>query len=93
MTIVPFAALWACLVVAVIGLAVYRRIIALREDDCIHVAAAEAGNILGQISIAHKLEVVDRWGKILTILAVSSGVVLGAAYLYYLWNQSMVPVG
>ena len=93
MTIIPFAVIWASLAVAVIGLAVYRRIIALHEDDTIHVAQSEAGAIPGQLAIAHKLEVLDRWGKTLTILTVASGVVLGAAYLYYLWNQSMRPVG
>ena len=92
MTIVPFAIAWASLVVAVIGLAAYRRMIALREDDFIHVTEGEAKAIPEQIATARKLDVLDYWGKKLTILAAASGVLLGLVYLYQLWNQSMLPV-
>lgn len=76
MSIVPFAVIWACMVVAVIGLAVYRKMIALHEDDFIHVAEGEAKAIPQQIATAQKLEVLDHWGKILTIVTVVSGVLL-----------------
>ena len=93
MTITPFAVAWAFLVAAVIALAVYRRIVSLHEDDYVHVADAEAGAIPVQAAAAQKLEVVDRWGKILTIIAVSTGIVLGAVYLYQLWFRSLQPAG
>jgi hypothetical protein len=93
MTIVPFAAAWACLLVGVIGLAAYRKMIALREDDYLHVSEGEAKIIPQQIATAHKLDVVDHWGKILTITTVATGVVLAAVYLYILWQQSLQPVG
>jgi len=92
MSIIPFAVIWACLVIAVIGLAAYRKMIALHEDDFIHVAEGEAKAIPAQIATAHKLEVLDHWGKILIIIAAVSGVLLGAAYLYVLWQESLKPL-
>jgi len=92
MTIVPFAVAWAFLVIAVILLAAYRRMTALHEDDYLHVSEGEAQAIPKQVALASKLEVLDRWGKILTIVSVATGVVLGLIYLYQLWNRSMQPV-
>ena len=93
MSIIPFAVIWACMVVAVIGLAAYRKMIAMHEDDFIHVAEGEAKAIPGQVATAHKLDVLDHWGKILTIVTAVSGVILGAVYLYILWQDSLKPVG
>ena len=66
--------------------------IALHEDDFMHVAEGEAKAIPAQIATAHKLEVLDHWGKILIIIAAVSGVLLGAAYLYVLWQESLKPL-
>jgi hypothetical protein len=93
MSIVPFAVIWACLVMIVLGLAAYRKMVSLHEDDFIHVAEGEAKAIPQQIAVAHKLEVLDHWGKILTIVAAVSGLLLGCVYLYMLWQQSLRPVG
>jgi hypothetical protein len=37
------------------------------------------------LNVAHKLEVIDKWGKILTAITVIFGLVLGALYLYQSW--------
>jgi hypothetical protein len=93
MSIIPFAAIWACLVVVVLALAGYRKMISMHEDDYIHVAEGEAKAIPQQIAMAHKLEVLDHWGKTLTVVAAASGLLLGCVYLYLLWQQSLQPVG
>jgi hypothetical protein len=92
MTIVPFAVAWVCLVAGVIGLAGYRKLITRHEDDYLHVDEAEAKAIPGQIATAHKLDTIDRWEKLLLIVTVATGVVLGAVYLYQLWQRSLQPV-
>jgi hypothetical protein len=38
-----------------------------------------------QRQIAHRLEVIDRWGKLFTILTVLVGVVVGGICVYQNW--------
>jgi len=53
------------------------------EDDTLHVSADPDGRIAAQqAAMAARLEKIDRWGKILTIVVVVYGLVLGAAFLY-----------
>jgi hypothetical protein len=42
----------------------------------LHAAVADQANV------AHKLDVIDKWGKILTVVAVVSGLAIAAAYVY-----------
>jgi hypothetical protein len=80
----PFLVLWIVLAAAVISLIVYRKTVASKEDDSLHVS--DGVNVSQQqVSVAQKLEVIDKWGKILTAVAVVFGVVLGAAYMYQTW--------
>jgi hypothetical protein len=37
------------------------------------------------VQLAKKLESIERWGKILTLLAVLTGLALAAAYIYQAW--------
>lgn len=80
----PFMALWAVLAVVVIVMIVYRRAIARREDDSLHVLA-DAGMVPQQAAFAHKIEAIDKWGKILTVVTVVFGLILGAMYVYQTW--------
>ena len=61
---VPFTVLWALLAIVVLALVVYRKMVSSKEQETLHLAdAAEANH---QAVIAHKLEWIDRWGKLLT---------------------------
>ncbi|MGA2040104.1 MAG: hypothetical protein ABSH42_12580 [Bryobacteraceae bacterium] len=83
---IPFVVLWVVLAAAVIGLIIYRRIIAASEDDMIHVAdAGEASITAHQVAVGQKLDQIDKWGKILTAVVVVYGVVLAALYVYQTW--------
>ena len=93
MNLMPFAVIWACLAMAVIVLALYRKLVTRNEDDYVHVADGEAKLIPLQIATARKLDVIDHWEKILMIVAVIAGALLGAAYLYQLWIESQKPLG
>jgi len=81
--LLPYAVFWGVLAIVVVLLIIYRKAITNREDDSIHLE----GNVATeQISLAHRLQMVDRWGKTLTIVVAVFGVVLGAVYLYQVWN-------
>ena len=92
MNLTPFTVIWACLAAAVLGLALYRKLVTRNEDDYVHVADGEAKLIPQQIATAHKIEVIDHWEKILMIVALATGILLGCAYLYQLWLQSQKPL-
>jgi hypothetical protein len=81
----PFAVLWAIMALAVLTLIVIRRRIASGEDDSLHVMEGAARMIPHQQEIAHKLEVIDRWGKSLTVLTLVFGLIVGALWVYQGW--------
>jgi len=77
--LVPFIVLWALLAASVLVLIVWRKIVANNEDDTLHVLQ---GSVAQQVTVAQKLEVIDKWGKILTVITLVFGLILGAAYVY-----------
>jgi len=77
----PFIALETFLVAGVLALFIWRRMVARNEDDNIHVLHGDAV-LPQQEAIAHKLDVIDKWGKILTVVTVVFGLLVGAAYIY-----------
>ncbi|MGA2590086.1 MAG: hypothetical protein ABSH32_09240 [Bryobacteraceae bacterium] len=81
--LLPFAMFWGVLALVVVCLIFYRRAVTSREDDSIHL---EGGIASDQITLAHRLELIDRWGKTLTIAAVVFGLALAGVYLYQVWN-------
>ena len=87
-TLYPYLAVWAVLVVILVVLYIYRRRIALKDDETLHVLDADVGMVAQQAAVAKKLEVVDRWGKILTILVVLYSLALAALYIYIVWQES-----
>ncbi len=82
---VPFIVLWALLALAVIALIIYRRVVSASEDDMIHVGDAAAAVTSQQVTVAQKLDQIDKWGKTLTVVVVVYGIVLGAVYVYQSW--------
>ena len=86
--LLPFTILWMVLTAIVIGLILYRKWIAKDEDETIHVLDYESGLVAQQVTVAHKLDSIDRWGKTLTAVALVYGFVVGAAYLYQSWLVS-----
>jgi uncharacterized membrane protein YedE/YeeE len=87
-SLIPFAAGWIVVAGAVLVLALYRHQITSHEDDTIHIAEGEASQVSQQAETAHRVAVIDRWGKLLTIIGAVYGVVLGAVYFYQYWEQS-----
>jgi len=80
--LIPYAVFWAVLALIVVFLILYRNAVTHREDDSIHLE----GNVThDQIALAHKLELIDKWGKSLTVVAIVFGLALAAIYLYQVW--------
>ena len=84
----PLVIGWVVLATFVILVAVYRRAIARKEDDFLHVQDAEASAVSQQAEVAKKLESIDRWGKGLTVVALVYGLGLLGYYLYLGWQTS-----
>lgn len=82
--------LWGVLALAVAILAIYRKTISTKEDDTLHLNPGDAA-VTQQTALAGQLAVIDRWGKILTVIAIVSGLVLGGLYMYKVWvDQSRI---
>jgi hypothetical protein len=85
-SLMPFLILLVVQAFIVLVLAVRRKTIASHVDSQLqHVL--EGGGAQPPAE-AHKLDQIDKWGKILTIVAVVYAVLLGLLYLYQGWNQT-----
>jgi hypothetical protein len=71
---------------AVIVLLVMRKMVASKEDDNLHVLDGVPTTATQQVTLAHKLDVIDKWGKILTVIALVFGLAIGALYVYSTFN-------
>lgn len=83
LNLLPYTVLWCVLALAVIFLIFWRKAVARHEDDTIHLDSAISKQ---QVAIDHKLTVIDRWGKSLTILTLAFGLLIALVYLYQGWN-------
>jgi heme/copper-type cytochrome/quinol oxidase subunit 2 len=82
--LLPYAVFWGVLAIVVVSLVVYRKSVSSHEDDSIHL---EGNMPTEQLAMGHKLAMIDRWGKLLTVLAVVYGLALAAVYMYQIWNN------
>lgn len=85
--LLPYAIAWGVLVLVVIGLAVMRKSVAKKEDDFVHLSG-DMSVVANQTEVASKLEAIDKWGKMLTIVAVITGAILAVVYALQLWDAS-----
>jgi hypothetical protein len=82
----PFVAGWLALACTIAGLAIYRRLVLIRENDMLHVLDNES-HTLKQAALARRLDTVDHWGKILTVTATVFGALLAVGYFYQVWME------
>jgi hypothetical protein len=75
----PLLVVWIALALGVLTLFLWRQAVARNEDDSLHVMH---GALTQQTSLSQKLDVIDKWGKILTVITVVLGLLLAAAYVY-----------
>jgi drug/metabolite transporter (DMT)-like permease len=84
----PFFVLGALLILSVIALIAWRKTVARTEDDTLHVLEARQPAIWQQAGVAHKLDLIDKWGKILTVVAVVYLIVFGTLLMYQQWLRA-----
>ena len=87
----PFVAIWAALAAVVAVLIVRRKMVTRGETDSVHMLDVAPAASSHQVMLAQRVEVIDRWGKILTAIALIYGLALAAAYAYqmYLANSGI----
>jgi hypothetical protein len=92
MSITPIVMIWVVLGLATLALALYRKVLANGEQDVVRLGAGEEKMIPQQEALANKLQVIDKWGKTLTVLTVVIGLGLAATYLYMAFQDpSLLP--
>ena len=82
----PFTVIWGLLALAVLLMAGYRKTISVKEEETLHLTDPVETN--HQVQIAHRLEVVDKWGKLLTVVVAAYGLLLLIAYTYQTWIRT-----
>jgi hypothetical protein len=82
--------LWALLAATVLALIVWRKTVARSEDDQVHLLHTEA--VPHQAAVAHKLEQIDKWGKIVTAVTIAYGVLIAGLFIYQTWVQTSTTV-
>jgi hypothetical protein len=80
---------WAVLAVAVAGLALYRKFVSSGELDVVHIRDSEAALIPRQESLAHRLDSIDHWGKLLTVATVAYGFLIAVVFLVRVWQAGL----
>ncbi len=88
MSLIPFFVLWVLLAQSVIAKLIRRKSDARNVVDSLNVLDAVSAQRSALVAVAQKLEVIDKWGKILTIVTVAYGVVLAGMYVYQVWVQN-----
>jgi hypothetical protein len=78
----PYVIFSAVLGLGTLGLALYRKLVSMREDGYLHLSAGEERLIPQQVATFRKLGKIDWWGVTLTIISVALGLVLAAWHLY-----------
>jgi hypothetical protein len=86
MGLTPYVVAWAILAVIVLALlltrnltVLTRNLMALHEDGSLHLAEDKLHD---QKAFYLRIHKIDRWGEVLTAIAVAGGVVIAANYIY-----------
>jgi hypothetical protein len=87
MNLMVVIVVWVVLGVVTLALALYRKLLSSSETDVVHLGAGEEKEIPKQLALAARMDSIDRWGKVLTVVVVSVGICLGMAYLYLAFND------
>ena len=90
MNLIPYIVIWAVVAVAVLALALYRKVLTFHGDDeFVHLAEGEQRLIPQQVALGHKLALIDRWGKGLTVVTTAYGIGIVGVILYQAWRASL----
>jgi flagellar basal body-associated protein FliL len=88
MTLTIPTVIWLVAVIALGGLAIYRKFVSRSEVDVLHLRQSESSQVFQQEAFAHRLATIDRWGKLLTIILIVYAALLACGYSYLAWRGS-----
>lgn len=80
--------LWVAIFAAYATVSFFRWNLGKREDDSLHVSDAERQLVAAQTSIAHKLDVLDRWKTALLVLIILFALLIGGMQVWNVWHAS-----
>jgi hypothetical protein len=78
----PAVVIWVVLAIATLGLELYRKLVSSGEGDLIHLGPGQERHISEQVVLEGKLRTIDHFGKSLTVITLTIGLIVSAAYLY-----------
>ena len=82
----PLVMVWVVFAGIVLVLLINRFLLTVHEDTSIHTHAADQSLSERQAGIAHRLELIDYWGRLLTIVTLLYGLGIAGAYLFLAWQ-------
>jgi hypothetical protein len=91
MDLMPWMIGWAAVTTVVIILALYRLRLAVNDPPGLALADRGASDL--QAAIAHKLTVIDSWGKGLTVVSAILVVILFALWSYQTYMKGFEAIG
>jgi len=87
MNLIPFLVGWIVLGLIVIVLLVSRIRLAKQADASLDVLESER-EAKQQMEMTKKLERIDWWGQVLTVVVVLYGIILAGIHIYQVWQQT-----
>ena len=88
-----FLAIWGVSIAGLMCLLLYRKHAEQYEDDFLHLVHADVQLLRQQARTSHRLDVLDRWVRIVLAVVVMYGACLAAAFLYRVWESRLYPYG
>ena len=82
MSYTPFVIALAALALCTAILIVWRTVLGFNEDDSLHLSSGTMKAEQQQVAKSHRIEAVEHWGKILTIVTAVYGAVLLGMFMY-----------
>jgi hypothetical protein len=80
--------LWAAVFAAYATVAYMRWSLGKREDDHLHVGDSDQQLLSTQTSVAHRLDILDRWKTALLVLLIVFALLIGAVQIWRVWQTS-----
>ena len=91
-TLTIHSLIWLVMAAVVVSLALYRKFVSRAEADFIHLEESGSQEIPRQEALAHRLEAIDRWGKILTIVLILYSAAIACVFGYFAWISASQPI-
>ena len=80
--ITVLTSIWICVAALAIATWVWAMVASYREDDTVHLAAGEEGEIDRQVRNEKRMKVIERWRMALSLSTVIGGVLVLGLYMY-----------